>query len=109
MKAKAASQHQYIVIQDNQSQINEDPFLYISWHDQLRRFISYPPIVQGKFFNQSLPNIVYTIYTWEPGSMETSAQILTVLAGYVAQGQADCNKLFGYEHRGPSLAAFTLL
>lgn len=30
MKAKAASQHQYIVIQDNQSQINEDPFLYIS-------------------------------------------------------------------------------
>lgn len=41
--------------------------------------------------------------------METSALILTVLAGYVAQGQADCDKLFGYEHRGPSFAAFTLL
>lgn len=45
MKAEAASQHQYNVIQDNQSQINEDPFLYISWHDQLRSFISFPPIV----------------------------------------------------------------
>ena len=51
MKAKAASQHQYIIIQENQSQINENPFLYCIYPDMINWEALFPtPQLFRQFF-----------------------------------------------------------